>query len=1027
MATARLRVLICTGKVCEKKGASAIESALRSRLVQFGLNDEIKISAAEDCVGYCKQAPVMMIYPDNILYGKVKVEDVEEIVEEHFLKGRPVKRLIDDSLDAKDVVDNMRKSNFFKGQELRIVMENAGIINPESIDEYIACDGYLALGKVVTEMKPEDVVDEITRSGLRGRGGGGFPTGVKWGFVAKAQGEKKYIVCNADEGDPGAFMDRNILEGDPHRVIEAMAIAGYAVGSDHGVVYCRAEYPLAIERIEKAVIQAKEMGLLGDNVFETDFSFDIELRVGAGAFVCGEETALLRSIEGKRGQPTPKPPFPAISGLWGMPTLINNVETFANICPIIRKGADWFSSIGTERSKGTKVFALTGKIRNTGIVEVPMGTSLREIIFEIGGGIPDGKQFKAAQTGGPSGGCIPREHLDIPMEYDTLKEIGSMMGSGGLVVMDEDTCMVDVAKFFMEFCVSESCGKCPPCRVGTKQLYDIVDRITKGEGVIEDIEKLEELADMMKRMSLCGLGQSAPNPILSTIRFFRNEYEDHILNKKCEPGVCQALFTAPCENACPCNVDAAGYVQLAAEGKFYEALELHRERNPLPAICGRVCHHPCMDKCRRGQTDEPVNIRAIKRYISSFEKELNIKPITPTKAKVAIVGTGPAGLTIAYFLAKKGYDVTIFEAMPYPGGTLRFGIPAYRLPREVIDQEVKLITDMGVKIVYGVRVGMNISLDRLKELDYKAVCIAIGARVSYLLGVNGEHLAGVMGGMDFLNKVNIGFPIQVKGKRVVVVGGGNTAMDSARTALRMGAKEVRVLYRRLKEDMPALKEEIEEAINEGIKFTFLVNPVEAVGKDGHVVKMKCVRMRLGSYDDTGRRRTAVIENSEFELDVDLVIPAIGQEPETNFAEVEKNILIDPKYRTFVVDETTHMTNIPGIFAAGDDSTGPAMAADAIGDGQVVASAIDRYLGGDGVLWEKRKDLIPVSSYNDDDYIETRKKFEQYVLPVEERFNNSSIEDFVEVERGFSRDQIIEEARHCLHCDRASLSCSCEEE
>jgi len=715
MATARLRVLICTGKVCEKKGASAVESALRSRLVQFGLNDEIKVTTADDCVGYCKQAPVMMIYPDNILYGKVKVEDVEEIVEEHFLKGRPVKRLIDDSLDAQDVLDNMRKANFFKGQEVRVVMENAGIIDPESIEEYIGRDGYQALGKVLGEMSPEDVVDEITRSGLRGRGGGGFPTGVKWGFVAKAEGEKKYVVCNADEGDPGAFMDRNILEGDPHRVLEAMAIAGYAVGSDHGVVYCRAEYPLAIERIEKAVVQAKELGLLGDNIFETDFSFDIELRVGAGAFVCGEETALLRSIEGKRGQPTPKPPFPAISGLWGMPTLINNVETFANICPIIRKGADWFASIGTERSKGTKVFALAGRIRNTGIVEVPMGTTLREIIFEIGGGIPDGKQFKAAQTGGPSGGCIPREHLDISMEYDTLKEIGSMMGSGGLVVMDEDTCMVDVAKFFMEFCVSESCGKCPPCRVGTKQLYDIVDRITKGEGVIEDIDKLEELAEMMKKMSLCGLGQSAPNPILSTLRFFRNEYEEHILKKKCKP-----------------------------------------EKNPLPAICGRVCHHPCMDKCRRGQTDESVNIRAIKRYIANYEKELNIKPIVPTKDKVAIVGTGPAGLTIAYFLAKKGYEVTIFESMPYPGGTLRFGIPAYRLPREVIDQEVKLITDLGVKIVYGVRVGLNISLDRLKELGYKAICIAIGARVSYKLGVKGEHLAGVMGGMDFLNKVNIG-------------------------------------------------------------------------------------------------------------------------------------------------------------------------------------------------------------------------------------------------------------------------------
>lgn len=1015
MATARLRVLICTGAACDKKGASSVESALRSRLTQFGLDDEVKISTSE-CVGYCKHAPVVIIYPDNILYEKVSVDDIEEIVEEHFLKGRPVKRLIDDSLDAKDVVDTMRSTDFFTAQQVRIVTENTGIIDPENIDEYIAKDGYQALGKVLTEMEPDEVIHEIKASGLRGRGGGGFPTGVKWDFVANAEGDQKYVVCNADEGDPGAFMDRNILEGDPHRVLEAMAIAGYAVGANHGIIYCRAEYPLAIERIEKGIVDATEYGLLGEGIFETDFNFTMELRVGAGAFVCGEETALLRSIEGKRGQPTPKPPFPATSGLWDKPTLINNVETFANICPIIRNGAEWFASIGTERSKGTKVFALAGRVRNTGIVEVPMGTTLREVIFDIGGGIPDGKQFKAAQTGGPSGGCIPREHLDISMEYDTLKEIGSMMGSGGLIVMDEDTCMVDVAKFFLDFCVSESCGKCPPCRIGTKQLYDIITRITEGDGREDDIEKLQELCGMMIKMSLCGLGQSAPNPVLSTLHFFRQEYEEHIIDKKCKPGVCQALFTAPCENACPCNVDAAGYVQLAAGGHFHDALMMHRERNPLPAICGRVCHHPCMDKCRRGQTDESINIRGIKRFIAMYEKEIPIERITPSKDKIAIIGTGPAGLTVAYFLAKKGYEVVIFESMPFPGGTLRFGIPSYRLPRDVIDQEVKMITDMGVRIVYGVKVGTNITLERLFELDYKAVCICIGAHVSYTLGVKGEHLAGILGGMDFLRHVNMGYPMKIEGKRVAVVGGGNTAMDAARTALRMGAKEVHVLYRRLKGDMPALKEEIEEGINEGIKFTFLVTPLEAIGEDGHVVKLKCARMRLGSYDDTGRRKTSLIEGSEFEMPVDLVIPALGQEPETHFAEVEKNILIDPKYRTFMVDERTRMTNIPGIFAAGDDSTGPAMAADAIGDGQRVAASVDRYLGGDGVLWQKRSKEIPVDSYNEEDYIETRKHYEQYVLPIDERAGN-----FNEVERGMSRDQVVEEARHCLRCDRASLA------
>jgi len=1015
MPTARLRVLICAGAVCEKKGALAVESALRSRLGEFGLDDEVRIVTSE-CVGFCKQAPVMIVYPDDILYAKVHPRDIPEIVEEHFLKGRPVRRLMDESLDAKDVIANMRKTNFFKGQELRVVMENAGIINPASIEEYIARDGYAALAKVLTEMTPQEVIQEVKHSGLRGRGGGGFPTGVKWDFVARAEGARKYVVCNADEGDPGAFMDRNVLEGDPHRVLEAMAIAGYAVGAEYGIIYCRAEYPLAIEMIEKGIAAARQYGLLGKNIFGTPFNFDIELRIGAGAFVCGEETALLHSIEGQRGQPSPKPPFPAIKGLWGMPTLINNVETFACICPIIRHGAKWFAAIGTERSKGTKVFALAGRVRNTGIVEVPMGTTLRQIIFDIGGGIPDGKRFKAAQTGGPSGGCIPQQYLDIPMEYDTLKEIGSMMGSGGLIIMDEDTCMVDVAKFFMEFCVSESCGKCPPCRVGTKQLYDILDRITKGQGQIEDLERMQELGTMMQRMSLCGLGQSAPNPVLSTLRFFRKEYEEHIIDKRCKAGVCTALFTAPCENACPCNVDAAGYVQLAAEGRFLDALMLHRERNPLPAICGRVCHHPCMLKCRRGQTDRAIDIRAIKRYIALYEKELPVERVKHTKAKVAVVGTGPAGLTIAYFLTKKGYEVVLFEALPYPGGTLRFGIPAYRLPREIIDHEVKMITDMGARIVYGVKVGKNITIDRLFELGYKAICLAIGAHVSYKLGVKGEHLAGVVGGMDFLRDFNIGYPVMVKGKRVVVVGGGNTAMDAARTALRCGAKSVEILYRRLKDDMPALKEEIEEAINEGVKFTFLVTPLEAIGVDGHVVALKCARMRLGAYDDTGRRKTSIIEGSEFEIPVDMVIPALGQEPETHFAEVEKNILIDPKYRTFLVDERTRMTNVPGIFAAGDDTYGPAMAADAIGDGQRVAAAVDRYLGGDGVLWQPRKHLIPVTTYDDHDYIETRKDFEQYVLPVEERLGN-----FNEVERGYSRDQVMEEARHCLHCDRASIA------
>ncbi len=515
---------------------------MEKQLKAKGLEKEVKI-VKTGCFGLCALGPIMVVYPEGAFYSRVTVEDVEEIVDEHLLKGRIVKRLIyDETLqEGTDEVKSLYEVDFYKKQQ-RIALRNCGVIDPENIDEYIAFDGYKALGKVLTEMTPEQVIETVKASGLRGRGGGGFTTGMKWDFTAKAQGDKKYVACNADEGDPGAFMDRSILEGDPHSVIEAMAIAAYAVGADEGYIYIRAEYPIAVQRLRIAIDQAKEYGLLGKNIFGTDFSFELDLRLGAGAFVCGEETALLTSIEGKRGEPRPRPPFPAVKGLWMKPTLLNNVETYANITQIINNGADWFNSIGTEKSKGTKVFALGGKINNTGLVEVPMGTTLREIVEEIGGGIPNGKKFKAAQTGGPSGGCIPASLMDTPIDYDSLTAIGSMMGSGGLIVMDEDNCMVDIAKFYLEFTVDESCGKCTPCRVGTKRLYEILDKITKGQGTLEDLDKLEELAMHIKTSSLCGLGQCAPNPVLSTLKYFRDEYVAHVVEKRCPAGVCKDLL-----------------------------------------------------------------------------------------------------------------------------------------------------------------------------------------------------------------------------------------------------------------------------------------------------------------------------------------------------------------------------------------------------------------------------------------------------------------------------------------------------
>lgn len=537
----RSHVLICGGTGCTSSGSNKIAEKLQEEIDKNGLSKEVQV-VKTGCFGLCALGPIMIIYPEGSFYSMVKEEDIPEIVSEHLLKGRVVTRLLYNETVTEDGVKSLAETNFYKKQH-RVALRNCGVINPENIEEYIGTGGYEALGKVLTEYTPDDVIKIITDSGLRGRGGGGFPTGLKWKLAKENYADQKYVCCNADEGDPGAFMDRSVLEGDPHAVLEAMAIAGYAIGANQGYIYVRAEYPIAVQRLEIAIKQAREYGLLGNNIFGTGFSFDIGLRLGAGAFVCGEETALMTSIEGNRGEPRPRPPFPAQKGLFGKPTILNNVETYANIPQIILNGAEWFASMGTEKSKGTKVFALGGKIHNTGLVEVPMGTTLREIVEEIGGGIPNGKKFKAAQTGGPSGGCIPAEHFDIPIDYDNLIAIGSMMGSGGLIVMDEDTCMVDIAKFFLEFTVDESCGKCTPCRIGTKRLYEILDKITKGQGTLEDIDKLEELCYYIKSNSLCGLGQTAPNPVLSTLRYFKDEYIAHVVDKKCPAGVCKSLLS----------------------------------------------------------------------------------------------------------------------------------------------------------------------------------------------------------------------------------------------------------------------------------------------------------------------------------------------------------------------------------------------------------------------------------------------------------------------------------------------------
>ena len=902
---------------------------------------------------------------------------------------------------------------FFKGQK-KIVLRNCGLINPDDIEEYVAVGGYQALYKVLIDEHPETVLEQIKAAKLRGRGGAGYLTGNKWEFLAKAKSDQKYIICNADEGDPGAYMNRNEIESDPHALLEGMIIGAYVMGATEGIIYVRAEYPLAVHRLNRAIEQAREYGILGDNILGRGFKFNISLVEGAGAFVCGEETALIASLEGQAGRPRPRPPFPAEKGLWGKPTNINNVETWYNIAPIVTKGPAWFSETGSPKSSGTKVFSLVGKIRSTGLVEMPLGTPLKTFIYDIGEGGVDGRQIKAVQTGGPSGGCIPQEMFDTPVDYESLNQLGSIMGSGGMVVMDEDNCMVDVARYFIEFTHSESCGKCIPCRVGLNKSLRILNRVTEGAGTLHHLELLDELSHYIRECSLCGLGQTAPNPVLTTLRHFRNEFEDHILGRRCQAGVCEELALSPCENSCPLHMNIPRFLQLFKENRLEEAFECVIMDNPLPSSTGRVCQHPCDSRCRRQTLDESVNMREVHRAIADavftsehYEetvKRILARKLEPTGRKIAIAGAGPAGLTAAFYLAMLGHDVTVYDGKPEAGGMLRFALPEYRLPKETLRHEIDLIERIGVKFIFNTRVGFEVTLNDLED-RFDAVFISIGTWKESWVYQPGTELKGVYPALNFLEAVARDEEVSL-GRRVAVIGGGNAAIDSARTALRRGA-EVTVFYRRERKDMPAIEKETEEAREEGAKFVFLAAPHRILGdQKGCVRAIEMVKTRLGEYDSSGRRKPILTDQIQ-RFDCDSVIFAIGENVDLDFARASGLSLKESG--AIEVNRFSLETSRPRFFAGGDVITGASNVSTAMGYGKQAARNVDLQL----MESDRWSQIFPRPEYDqnppDEPNQSHRHNGHELAATTRSRCN-------AEVVTGLSREEALDEACRCLRCD-----------
>ncbi len=1020
----RPRVAVGMGTCGTGNGAEAVYQAFSSAIDSRGLDVEL---ARTGCFGYCAQEPLVNVrLPGRplVVLRRVQAQDVERILDDLSM-GNITPDLTLCKIEEWDhltgqvtygtgyaTIPAWNEIPFFNGQK-KIVLRNCGIISPDDIEEYIAVGGYLSLYKVLIDETPEQMVEQVKASKLRGRGGAGYLTGLKWEFLRKAHADHKYIICNADEGDPGAYMNRNEIESDPHSLIEGMLIGAYLMGATDGIIYVRAEYPLAVHRLSRAIEQARESGLLGENILGRHFSFNLELVEGAGAFVCGEETALIASLEGRAGRPRPRPPFPAQKGLWGMPTNINNVETWYNIPPIIAKGAQWFTETGSSKSPGTKVFSLVGKIRNTGLVEMPLGTPLKTFIYDVGEGGSNGRAVKAVQTGGPSGGCIPQEMFDTPVDYETLGRLGSIMGSGGMVVMDEDNCMVDVARYFIEFTHSESCGKCVPCRVGLDQSLRILNAFANGKATEEDLNSLDELSRMIRDTSLCGLGQTAPNPVLTTMRHFRHEFEDHLRAHRCRAGVCENLALSPCENSCPLHMNIPRFLQLYKEGRLEDAFVSVVMDNPLPASTGRVCQHPCDNRCRRNGLDEAVNMREVHRFIADnvyqsdlFEtmvERVLARKLPPTGKKVAVAGAGPTGLTAAFYLAMLGHDVTVYEAHEQPGGMLRYALPEYRLPKSVLDREIELIARTGVRFVCNSLVGYDVTLNEL-DTKYDGVFLSVGTWKESGIDLPGVELEGVVPALTFLESVGKGEPVKL-GRRVVVVGGGNAAIDSARTALRMGSS-VTVVYRRERKDMPAIVEETEAAEAEGAHYAFLCAPHRIVGEQGKVKGIEFVKTRLGEFDASGRRKPISTEEIQG-FKCDTVILAIGERVDPDFARAA--VLNETKHGTIEVDRFTLQTSRERFYAGGDVISGASNVSNAMGYGKKAVRNMDQMLMG----VNRMPEIFPEYEYAQVSSEEPHPSRRHHSASLAA---NDRVKRFVEVVVGLTAGDATEEASRCLRCD-----------